>query len=112
MAAPRIVQLIVCAIVSSGTLGLTPGLFFDLSQVKSSPVSSSCAACSARGATRFNGWQCWFILFFEWEAANVLGIPYERVMQAALVPVAYTLGTGFKSARRPGLTEIVHWDRW
>src|SRR6266567_3075322 len=32
-------------------------------------------------------------LDFEQEAADVLGIPYAQVMQIALIPVAYTLGT-------------------
>ena len=34
-------------------------------------------------------------LYFEKEAAEVLSIPYEKVTQAALIPVAYTLGTDF-----------------
>jgi hypothetical protein len=29
---------------------------------------------------------------------EVLGIPYEEVMQAALIPMAYTLGPDFKPA--------------
>jgi nitroreductase len=53
-----------------------------------------------------------FHLFFEQEAAQVLGIPYEQVMQAALIPVAYTLGTDFKPAPRKSLEEVAHWDRW
>jgi len=51
-------------------------------------------------------------LFFEQEAAEVLGIPYEQVTQVALIPVAYTLGTDFKPARRLPLESMVHWDRW
>ncbi len=51
-------------------------------------------------------------LLFEREAADVLGIPYEQVMQAALIPVAYTLGTDFKPAKRPPLAQVVHRDRW
>jgi nitroreductase len=51
-------------------------------------------------------------LFFEREAADVLGIPYERVMQAALIPVAYTLGTEFKSGTRKPLEAVLHWNRW
>ena len=35
----------------------------------------------------------------EREAAAILGIPYEQVTQAALIPVAYTRGTDFKPAR-------------
>ncbi len=51
-------------------------------------------------------------LSYEQEAAEVLGIPYQEVMQAALVPVAYTLGTDFKPGSRTGLDEVVHWDQW
>ena len=48
---------------------------------------------------------CWTSvhLFYEQEAAAVLGIPYEHVTQAALIPVAYTLGTDFKPAARKPL---------
>ncbi len=53
-----------------------------------------------------------FHLFFEQEAAQVLGIPYEEVMQAGLIPVAYTLGTDFKPAARKPLESVLHWDRW
>lgn len=53
-----------------------------------------------------------FHLFFEQEAAEVLGIPYEEVMQAALIPVAYTLGTDFKPAARKPLELVLHRDRW
>jgi len=51
-------------------------------------------------------------LFFEREAAEVLGIPYEQVMQTALLPVAYTLGDTFKPAVRKPLDEVLHWNRW
>jgi nitroreductase len=47
----------------------------------------------------------------EAEAAELLGIP-DEFMQVALLPVAYTLGTDFKPAKRPPLDEIVHWDGW
>jgi nitroreductase len=53
-----------------------------------------------------------FHLAFEREAAEVLGIPYDEVMQAALIPVAYTIGTEFRPARRRPLETIVHWDGW
>jgi nitroreductase len=53
-----------------------------------------------------------FHLRHEREAAELLGIPYESVMQAALIPVAYTLGTDFKPAARNPLDTMVHWDRW
>jgi len=51
-------------------------------------------------------------LYYEQEAAEVLGIPFEKVTQAALIPVAYTLGTDFKPASRMPLDSVLHWDRW
>ena len=51
-------------------------------------------------------------LRYEEEAAQILGIPYAEVMQAALIPVAYTLGTDFKPAPRTSLDSIVHWEQW
>lgn len=53
-----------------------------------------------------------FHLSWEAEAAELLGIPYDRMMQAALIPVAYTIGQDFKPARREPLETMVHWDRW
>lgn len=53
-----------------------------------------------------------FHLAFEREAAELLGIPYEEVMQAALIPVAYTIGADFKPGPRKPLETFVHWDRW
>jgi len=45
------------------------------------------------------------------ETAQLLGIP-DDMMQAALLPIAYTHGTNFKPARRPPVDEIVHWEEW
>ena len=53
-----------------------------------------------------------FHLAHEQEAAELLGIPYDEIMQAALIPVAYTVGTDFKPAKRAPLETMVHWDRW
>lgn len=53
-----------------------------------------------------------FHLQHEEEAARILGIPYAEVMQAALIPVAYTVGEDFRPARRKPLETIVHWERW
>ncbi len=50
-------------------------------------------------------------LIHEKEAAEILGIP-DDVMQVALLPVAYTLGTDFKRAARPPIADITHWDTW
>jgi len=51
-------------------------------------------------------------LFHEQEAAQVLGIPYEKVTQAALIPVAHTLGTDFKPGPRRPLDRVLHWNEW
>jgi nitroreductase len=53
-----------------------------------------------------------FHLAFEREAAEILGIPYDEVMQVALIPVAYTIGTEFRPGRRRPLETMVHWERW
>ncbi len=50
-------------------------------------------------------------LMHEREAAELLGIP-DDVMQVALLPVAYTLGTDFKRASRPPVANITHWNKW
>ena len=50
-------------------------------------------------------------LFQEAEAAKLLGIP-DTVSQVALLPVAYTVGTNFKHAKRPGPETITHFDSW
>ena len=49
---------------------------------------------------------------YEKEVAELLGIPYDQVTQAALLPIAYTLGTDFKPAPRDQLDTVLHWDRW
>lgn len=48
----------------------------------------------------------------ERRAAELLGIPYERCTQAALLPIAHTIGTDFKLAQRRDAATVVHWDRW
>lgn len=45
------------------------------------------------------------------EAAEVLGLP-ESIQQVAMLPVAYTVGTDFKRAERPGPETITHWNGW
>jgi nitroreductase len=51
-------------------------------------------------------------LAYEREVAAVLELPFERVVQAAMIPVAHTLGTDFKPARRAPASDVVHWNRW
>jgi nitroreductase len=57
---------------------------------------------------------CWTTvhLYYEQEAAEVLGIPYTKITQTSLIPVAYTQGTEFKPAPRVPMESIVHWDKW
>jgi len=50
-------------------------------------------------------------LFFEQEVAELLGIP-DDVMQVALLPVGYTVGTDFKVATRPAPETITSFDTW
>jgi nitroreductase len=53
-----------------------------------------------------------FHLAHEQQAAELLGIPYDDVTQAALLPVAYTIGGDFRPAKRRPIEEITHWDSW
>jgi nitroreductase len=48
----------------------------------------------------------------EREVAELLGIAHDRVTQVALIPVAHTLGSEFRPAKRRPLDEVVHIDRW
>ena len=48
----------------------------------------------------------------EKQAADVLGIPYDKVTQGGLFPIAYTLGTEFKPAKREPISKVMHWDGW
>jgi nitroreductase len=51
-------------------------------------------------------------LLFESEAAEVLGIPYQRITQAALIPVAYTDTGDFSPAKREPVESVTHWNTW
>ena len=48
----------------------------------------------------------------ERQTAEILGLPYEKVTQVALLPLAYTVGTDFKLAKRQPLDTVLHWDTW
>jgi nitroreductase len=48
----------------------------------------------------------------EKQAAELLGIPYDKVSQGGLFPIAYTLGTDFKLAKRLPVSDVMHWDAW
>jgi nitroreductase len=48
----------------------------------------------------------------EKQAAEVLGIPFEKYSQGGLFPIAYTKGADFKPAKRLPVEQIAHWDSW
>ena len=47
----------------------------------------------------------------EHDVRKLLGIP-DTVTQAALFPVAYTIGTDFRAAARPPAETITFWNTW
>ena len=47
----------------------------------------------------------------ERDVAELLGIP-DTVTQAALFPVAYTVGTDFRPASRPPAETVTSWNTW
>lgn len=51
-------------------------------------------------------------LAHEREIAELLGIPFEHYMQVAMIPLAYSKGTQFKSAYRPPVDTVMHIDSW
>ena len=51
-------------------------------------------------------------LMREQAVADVLGFPADRCTHAGLFPVAYTLGTDFRPARRLPVADVVRWNGW
>jgi len=51
-------------------------------------------------------------LMHEQEAAEILGIPYDKISQCALIPTAYSVGTEFKPAGRKDVGDTLHIDTW
>ncbi|ATL33030.1 nitroreductase family protein [Streptomyces formicae] len=50
-------------------------------------------------------------LMYEKEIAELLGLP-DGIVQAALIPTAYSLGTEFRPAARQPLEQVLHIDTW
>jgi nitroreductase len=48
----------------------------------------------------------------EKQAAELLGIPFDKYTQGGLFPIAYTKGTYFRPAKRLPVEQIGHWHRW
>ena len=57
---------------------------------------------------------CWTTLHLADEklVAERLNIPYDQFTQAGLFPVAYTIGTDFKLAKRPPAETFIRWNEW
>ena len=51
-------------------------------------------------------------LLHEQAVAEIVGIPFESITQAALSPLAYTIGTDFKPARGREIAPALHIDGW
>ncbi|MCH2172488.1 nitroreductase family protein [Myxococcota bacterium] len=51
-------------------------------------------------------------LLREREMAELLGIPYERHVQAGLFPIAYTMGSEFRRAARRPVDEVISYNQW
>ena len=56
----------------------------------------------------------WTTLRFphEQEADKFLGIPYDDVMQVALIPDAQTVGDDFSAGPRKLVVWMVPWEQW
>lgn len=48
----------------------------------------------------------------EKEVSELLGIDYNKWTQAGLFPVAYTIGTEFKLAKRQPVENFLHWNEF
>lgn len=90
----------------------TPGL--PLAAVASMFGSILPAVWSFMLAARERGiGTCWTTLHLQYERdiGTLLGIP-ENMMQVALIPLAYTLGTDFSPAPRKSLDGVLHLNGW
>jgi len=51
-------------------------------------------------------------LMAEEQVADLLGIPYERMTQVALIPTAHAIGELFHPARRRPVADVMHVNQW
>ena len=60
---------------------------------------------------RFDARTAWTTLHLAKEkaVAEIVDIPYERVQQVCLTPLAFTKGTDFKAAIRPDPDTVIDW---
>jgi len=47
----------------------------------------------------------------EDDVATALGIPRDY-LQAALIPMAYPIGSDFRPAKRRSASEVTYWGHW
>ncbi len=106
------VHVIPCIEARLGTM--PPGPFANVAMA-SSYGSILPAAWSFMLAARSRGLgAAWTTahLAFEKEAAELLGIPYDRVTQVALLPTAFFTGETFRPSLRRPMGETLHVDGW
>jgi nitroreductase len=48
----------------------------------------------------------------EQRVAELLGIPFDKVTQGALLPIAHPIGTDFRAAKRQPLGTVLHRNAW
>ncbi|MES3640021.1 nitroreductase family protein [Mycobacterium intracellulare] len=74
-------------------------------------VWSFCLALRSRGLG-----SCWTTLHLlrdgEQQVADIVGIPRDRYSQGGLFPIAYTMGTDFRPAKRLPAEQVTHWNSW
>jgi nitroreductase len=101
-------MLIPCLAGRPDTPGLTQGIMASMYGSILPAVWNFMLAARERGLGT-----CWTTLHlnFEQDIAQLLGIP-DEFAQVALIPIAYTKGTDFKSAPRKDLDSILHIDGW
>jgi nitroreductase len=51
-------------------------------------------------------------LGYEEEAAEILGIPFDRLTQVCLLPIAYYTGETFRPTKRRPMDEVVSWEQF
>ena len=72
---------------------------------------ASCWRCGPAGSG--SAWTTLHLLGDgEKQAAELLGIPFDKYSQAGLFPIAYTKGTDFRPAKRLPAEQVTHWNSW
>jgi len=101
-------MLIPCCAGRPDTPGLPQGVIASMYGSILPAVWSFMLAARERGIGT-----CWTTLhlYAEKEVAALLGIP-DEFAQVALIPIAYTQGTEFKTAPRKDLDTVLHTNAW